>query len=250
MQSENVVLTENASATVNTNIGNAIVACRNVTKEVRLNREQNLTILHGVNFQINKGELVAIVGASGSGKTTLLGLIGGLDVPSGGQVLIGGHDITKMREKELARVRNKTIGFVFQFFNLVPTLSALENVMLPIQFDKKPQFKPEDRARELLELVGLGHRLGNKPTQLSGGEQQRVAIARALANQPALLLGDEPTGNLDSHRGQEILQLLAELRQRLGLTVCIVTHDPKIASMCDRVVTMQDGVLYEGNSLH
>jgi len=128
----------------------------------------------------------------------------------------------------------------------VPTLTALENVMLPIQFDKKQQFKPEERAKELLDLVGLSHRLNNRPTQLSGGEQQRVAIARALANQPAVLLGDEPTGNLDSQRSEEILQLLADLRQRLGLTVCLVTHDPKIAALCDRRVTMSDGVLYQG----
>jgi ABC-type lipoprotein export system ATPase subunit len=221
----------------------AIIECRNVVKQVG---DQKLTILHGVNFSVGRGELVAIVGASGSGKTTLLGLIGGLDTPTQGEVYIGGQNISKMSERQLARVRNKTIGFVFQFFNLIPTLTALENVMLPIQFDKKPQFKPEDRAKELLEIVGLGHRLNNKPTQLSGGEQQRVAIARALANQPALLLGDEPTGNLDSHRSEEILGLLAELRQRLGLSVCIVTHDPKIAKMCDRIVTMKDGVLYDG----
>jgi putative ABC transport system ATP-binding protein len=225
----------------------AIIECRDITKTVKVNREQSLTILQGINFQVNQGEMVAIVGASGSGKTTMLGLIGGLDVPSSGQVILGGQDISKMKEKQLAQVRNRTIGFVFQFFNLVPTLSALENVMLPIQFDKKPQFKPEDRAKELLDLVGLSHRLNNKPTQLSGGEQQRVAIARALANQPAVLLGDEPTGNLDSHRGEEILGLLADLRRRLGLTVCIVTHDSKIASLCDRVVTMKDGMLHNGS---
>ncbi len=224
----------------------AIVECRNITKEVQLNREQKLTILHGVNFQVNQGEMVAIVGASGSGKTTMLGLIGGLDTPTSGEVFINGQNISKMKEKELAHVRNRTIGFVFQFFNLVPTLTALENVMLPVQFDKKAQFKPEERARELLDLVGLSHRLTNRPNQLSGGEQQRVAIARALANQPALLLGDEPTGNLDSQRSQEILELLADLRRRLGLTVCLVTHDPKIAALCDRVVTMTDGVLFNG----
>ena len=229
-----------------TRTGTTIIECQNITKEVKLNREQKLTILHGVNFKVNQGELVAIVGASGSGKTTMLGIIGGLDVPSSGQVFINGQDISHMKEKQLARVRNRTIGFVFQFFNLVPTLTALENVMLPIQFDKKAQFKPEERARELLELVGLSQRLNNRPTQLSGGEQQRVAIARALANQPALLLGDEPTGNLDSQRGREILGLLADLRHRLGLTVCIVTHDPAIAALCDRRVTMQDGMLYEG----
>jgi ABC-type lipoprotein export system ATPase subunit len=224
----------------------AIIEVRNVTKEVKLNREQKLTILNGVNFQVNQGEMVAIVGASGSGKTTMLGLIGGLDVPTTGQVFINGQDISKLKEKELARVRNRTIGFVFQFFNLVPTLTALENVMLPIQFDRKQQFKPEERARELLGLVGLSHRLNSRPTQLSGGEQQRVAIARALANQPALLLADEPTGNLDSHLSDEILQLLADLRRRLGLTVCLVTHDPKVAALCDRRVTMRDGVLYQG----
>jgi ABC-type lipoprotein export system ATPase subunit len=223
-----------------------IIECTNVTKEVKMNREQKLSILQGVNFQVNQGEMVAIAGASGSGKTTMLGLIGGLDVPTGGQVVIGGQDISKLKEKELAHVRNRTIGFVFQFFNLVPTLTALENVMLPIQFDKKPQFKPEERARELLDLVGLGHRLQNRPTQLSGGEQQRVAIARALANQPALLLGDEPTGNLDSQRSQEILDLLTNLRYQLGLTVCLVTHDPKVAARCDRVVTMRDGRLHAG----
>ena len=226
--------------------GTSIIECRNITKEVKLNREQKLEILHGVNFLVNQGEMVAIVGASGSGKTTMLGIIGGLDIPTSGQVLINNQDISHMKEKELARVRNRTIGFVFQFFNLVPTLTALENVMLPVQFDKKAQFKPEERAKELLDLVGLGQRLNNKPTQLSGGEQQRVAIARALANQPALLLGDEPTGNLDSQRSHEIMGLLADLRHRLGLTVCIVTHDPAIAALCDRTVTMQDGVLYQG----
>jgi ABC-type lipoprotein export system ATPase subunit len=234
-----------ASDTVLQQGGQAIIECRSITKEVKLNKQQNLVILQNVNFRVNQGELVAIVGASGSGKTTMLGIIGGLDVPSSGQVFIAGQDISRMGEKQLARVRNKTIGFVFQFFNLVPTLTALENVMLPVQFDKKPEFKPEQRAKELLDLVGLGHRLNNKPTQLSGGEQQRVAIARALANQPALLLGDEPTGNLDSARSQEILDLLSNLRKQLGLTVCLVTHDPSVAARCDRTVTMKDGVLYD-----
>jgi putative ABC transport system ATP-binding protein len=222
-----------------------IVDSRQIRKEVRLNREEKLTLLHDVDFQVHKGEMVAIVGASGSGKTTLLGIIGGLDVPTKGEVWIDGQNISKLSEKQLAKVRNNTIGFVFQFFNLIPTLTALENVMLPIQFDRKSKLSPEKRARELLELVGLGHRLQNKPTQLSGGEQQRVAIARALANQPAILLGDEPTGNLDSQRSQEILELLSDLREKLGLTVILVTHDPKVAARCDRVVTMHDGKLYQ-----
>ncbi len=227
-----------------------IVECRKITKIVGINKEQKLSILHEVDFSVKQGEMVAIVGASGSGKTTMLGIIGGLDTPTSGEVFIAGQNVSKMKEKQLAAVRNRTIGFVFQFFNLVPTLTALENVMLPIQFDKHPRFKPEDRAKELLNLVGLGQRMNNKPTQLSGGEQQRVAMARALANQPTLLLGDEPTGNLDSQRGQEILDLLSNLRHQLGLTVCIVTHDPKIAERCDRMVTMKDGMLVNGNLVH
>lgn len=202
---------------------------------------EKLAILKGVNMSVRPGEIVTIVGPSGSGKTTLLGLIGGLDTPTSGSILLAGQEISKLGEDKLADVRNRTIGFVFQFFNLVSTLTALENVMLPVQFDDKSRFKPEKRARELLELVGLGHRLNHKPKELSGGEQQRVAIARALANQPALLLGDEPTGNLDSERGDEILNLIQQLRRDLGLTVVLVTHDPKVASRSDRTLTMKDG---------
>ncbi|OJV97827.1 MAG: hypothetical protein BGO39_07725 [Chloroflexi bacterium 54-19] len=213
---------------------------RNLVKELPMGREK-LAILKGVNMSVQPGEIVAIVGPSGSGKTTLLGLIGGLDTPTSGSIVLAGQEISKLGEDKLADVRNRTIGFVFQFFNLVSTLTALENVMLPVQFDDKSRFKPEKRARELLELVGLGHRLNHKPRELSGGEQQRVAIARALANQPAILLGDEPTGNLDSERGEEILNLIQQLRRDLGLTVILVTHDPKVASRSDRTLTMKDG---------
>jgi putative ABC transport system ATP-binding protein len=229
---------------LNAQTGQTMIDCRQIRKEVRLNREEKLTLLHDVDFQVNKGEMVAIMGASGSGKTTMLGIVGGLDTPSAGEVWIDGQNISKLSEKQLAKVRNRTVGFVFQFFNLIPTLTALENVMLPIQFDRKSNLDPAKRAKELLDLVGLSHRLNNKPTQLSGGEQQRVAIARALSNQPAILLGDEPTGNLDSQRSQEILDLLSDLRDKLGLTVCLVTHDSKVANRCDRVVTMHDGKLY------
>jgi putative ABC transport system ATP-binding protein len=217
-----------------------ILEVRNLTKELPLGKE-TVNILKGVNMEVYQGEVVAIVGPSGCGKTTLLGLIGGLDTPSGGQVMVAGQEIGHLKEDKLADVRNRTIGFVFQFFNLVPTLSALENVMLPVQFDNKSKFNPEKRAKELLTLVGLGHRLSHKPKQLSGGEQQRVAIARALANQPSILLGDEPTGNLDSERGAEILNLIQRLRQELGLTVVMVTHDPKVAGWADRRFVMQDG---------
>jgi putative ABC transport system ATP-binding protein len=217
-----------------------ILEVRDLVKELPMGRDR-LAILKGVNMSVRPGEIVAIVGPSGSGKTTLLGLIGGLDTPTSGSVVLAGQEISKLGEDKLADVRNRTIGFIFQFFNLVPTLTALENVMLPVQFDDKSRFKPEKRAKELLDLVGLGHRLNHKPKELSGGEQQRVAIARALANQPALLLGDEPTGNLDSERGEEILNLIQQLRRDLGLTVILVTHDPKVASRSDRILTMKDG---------
>jgi putative ABC transport system ATP-binding protein len=217
-----------------------ILEVRGLVKELPMGRGK-LAILKGVNMSVQPGEIVAIVGPSGSGKTTLLGLIGGLDTPTAGSIMLAGQEISKLGEDKLADVRNRTIGFVFQFFNLVPTLTALENVMLPVQFDDKSRFKPEKRARELLEMIGLGHRLSHKPKELSGGEQQRVAIARALANQPAILLGDEPTGNLDSERGEEILNLIQQLRRDLGLTVILVTHDPKVASRSDRILTMKDG---------
>lgn len=217
-----------------------ILVGRGLTKELPLGKEK-ISILKGVDITINKGEIVSIVGPSGSGKTTLLGIIGGLDTPTSGTIAIAGQEISNLSEGKLADVRNRTIGFVFQFFNLVSTLTALENVMLPIQFDDKSKFSPEKRAKELLSLVGLGHRLNHKPKELSGGEQQRVAIARALANQPAILLGDEPTGNLDSTRGDEILDLLQQLRRDLSLTVIVVTHDPKVANWADRTLTMKDG---------
>lgn len=227
------------------NNGTPIILAQNITKEYGT-KASRVQILKGVNFRVDPGEMVAIVGASGSGKTTMLGIIGGLDVPTSGNISLAGQEISKMSEKQLARVRNRTIGFVFQFFNLVSTLTALENVMLPIQFDRKARFSPEKRAKELLDLVGLSHRLNNRPNQLSGGEQQRVAVARALANQPQLLLGDEPTGNLNSALSNEILALLQKLRKELGLTVVLVTHDENVARACDRRVTMVDGMLYDG----
>ncbi|MEI6044333.1 MAG: ABC transporter ATP-binding protein [Chloroflexota bacterium] len=218
----------------------SILEVRGLTKELPLGKEK-VSILKGLDMTVMKGEMVAIVGPSGSGKTTLLGLIGGLDTPTSGSVMLAGQEISRLREDKLADVRNRTIGFVFQFFNLVPTLTALENVALPIHFDDRSRFNPEKRAKELLDLVGLSHRLNHKPKELSGGEQQRVAIARALANQPAVLLGDEPTGNLDSERGEEILNLIQQLRRDLGLTVIVVTHDPKVADRTDRILTMKDG---------
>ena len=198
--------------------------------------------LRGVDLTVEQGEMVAILGASGSGKSTLLGLLGGLDTPSSGRVEIGGVDITHMSENRLASIRNSKIGFVFQFFNLISTLTALENVELPIQFSSDGKYSPRRRAKELLALVGLTDRLKHRPTQLSGGEQQRVAIARALANSPDLILADEPTGNLDTATGETVLQTLLDVRRETGTTLILVTHDARIGAVADRVLTMRDGV--------
>ena len=197
--------------------------------------------LRGVDLTVEEGEYLAVVGPSGSGKTTLLGLIGGLDAPTEGRVVVTGVDITGLGEDRLAEIRNAAVGFVFQFFNLIPTLTALENVELPVQFAARARFDPSQRARELLEMVGLGDRLHNRPPELSGGEQQRTAIARALANDPPLLLADEPTGNLDSATGEEILRLLRRLCDESGQTVIMVTHDHRVATYADRVAFLQDG---------
>lgn len=197
--------------------------------------------LRGVDLDIYENEMVGIVGPSGSGKSTLLGLIGGLDRPTAGRIEIDGVDITHMSEGRLTEVRNEKIGFVFQFFNLIPTLTALENVALPIHFARWPKFHPERRARELLELLGLGDRLHHRPMELSGGQQQRVAIARALANNPPLLLADEPTGNLDSEASAVVIQALRDVWRETGTTVVLVTHDPELAGQMDRQVMLVDG---------
>ncbi|MBK9747997.1 MAG: ABC transporter ATP-binding protein [Chloroflexi bacterium] len=192
-------------------------------------------------MEIFAGEMVGIVGPSGSGKSTLLGLIGGLDTPTHGTIEIDGVNITRMNEDQLTEIRNEKIGFIFQFFNLIPTLTALENVVLPIQFARKARFSPEKRAKELLDLLGLKDRMKHRPSELSGGQQQRVAIARALANNPPLLLADEPTGNLDSESGVLVLDALREIRANAGTTVVIVTHDRALAEKTDRVMTLVDG---------
>lgn len=186
------------------------------------------------------GEFISIMGPSGSGKSTLLGIIAGLDTPSSGQVLIDGIDITHMPEKKLAKMRNQKIGMVFQAFNLIPTLTAQENVEMPLYVGRHP-FVPSTRARELLQLVGLAHRLHHRPNQLSGGEQQRVAIARALAADPAFVIADEPTGNLDMRTSDTVLQLLASLREHIGTTFIIATHDQRVASQADRTISIVDG---------
>ena len=219
----------------------AALAALDVRKSLPLGSER-IDILKGISLRIEHGEFVAIVGPSGSGKSTLLGIIAGLDNPTSGQVLVDGVDITKMGEGKLATVRNQKIGMVFQAFNLIPTLTAQENVEVPLYVGKHPG-KPSDRATELLTLVGLGHRLGNKPNQLSGGEQQRVAVARALATNPAIVIMDEPTGNLDKKNGDNVLQMIRDLRKATNTTFVIATHDPNVARSADRSINIVDGLI-------
>jgi len=203
--------------------------------------KRQVTALEQIDLQVARGEMLSIVGPSGSGKSTLLNLIGGLDRPSAGEIAIDGRALASLSDDELTRLRRDKIGFIFQFFNLLPSLNCLENVALPLHLKGMPKKQTAGRARELLDLVQLGHRLDHLPDELSGGERQRVAIARALAFYPPILLADEPTGNLDSHTGAEILNLIRDLHQRLGATVLIVTHDAGVAHSCPRTLTLRDG---------
>jgi len=207
--------------------------------------KRKATALEDINLEVPKGQVVSIVGPSGSGKSTLLNLIGGLDRPTAGEIQIEGENLSELSDDALTRVRRDKIGFVFQFFNLLPTLNSMENVALPLHLRQWPRKKIEQRAKELLDLVQLGHRLEHLPDELSGGERQRVAIARALSIYPPILLADEPTGNLDTRTGQEILKLIEDLHARLGSTVLIVTHDLEVANRCSRTVVLRDGHIVE-----
>jgi putative ABC transport system ATP-binding protein len=207
----------------------------------RFDGRRQVVALDGIDLQIGKGEMVSIVGPSGSGKSTLLNLIGGLDRQTSGEIELDGRKLGRLSDDELTRVRRDTIGFVFQFFNLLPTLTAMENVALPLHLRRWSRRKADERAKELLRLVQLGHRLDHLPDELSGGERQRVAIARALSIYPPILLADEPTGNLDTATGIEILNLIRDVHQRLGATVLIVTHDANVAASCPRTIALRDG---------
>ena len=202
-----------------------------------------LEVLKGVSLDVAQGEVVSIVGASGAGKTTLLQIIGTLSHPDGGRVEIDGRDVSALGDRALSQFRNERIGFVFQFHHLLAEFTAFENVCIPGLIGRRPRADVERRASELLDMMGLAARRDHKPGQLSGGEQQRVAIARALVNSPAVLLADEPSGNLDSHNRDEIHRLFFDLRERLGQTVVIVTHDENLAAMADRKITMSDGLI-------
>ncbi|MBN1202509.1 MAG: ABC transporter ATP-binding protein [Anaerolineae bacterium] len=226
------------------NGNNYVVQADTLRKDLKLG-EVVVHAVRGVTMHVKRGEFMGIIGPSGSGKSTLLGMIGGLDTPTSGTIHIDGQNITNLDERALTRVRNEKIGFVFQFFNLIPTLTAVENIALPIQFAHNRKFSPTKRAKELLDLLGLGDRMHHRPSQLSGGEQQRVAMARALANDPPLLLCDEPTGNLDTFSSEMVMSALREVQQQTGTTVIIVTHDMDIASQLERLVSLVDGRVAE-----
>ena len=204
--------------------------------------------LRGLNFEVKKGEFVSIMGPSGSGKSTAVNMIGCLDVPTKGRIFLDGKDISKLHESDLAQIRGKKIGFIFQRFNLISTLTAMENVMLPLIFQGFPKRKREKLAKDYLTLVGLGERLSNKPNELSGGQQQRVAIARALANNPEVILADEPTGNLDSKTGKIVMDFLVKLHKE-GKTIILVTHDEEVARYSQRIEFLKDGVIIKSRKL-
>jgi putative ABC transport system ATP-binding protein len=221
-----------------------IIELQNVWKTYIMG-EVKVHALRGLNLQVRKGEFLAVMGPSGSGKSTFMNMVGCLDIPSKGKIVLDGKDISLMTESDLAQVRGKKIGFIFQKFNLLNTMTAKENVMLPLTFQGMPQAKREELSKKFLEQVGLTNRLDHTPNELSGGQQQRVAIARALANSPEVILADEPTGNLDSQSGQSVLEFLRKLNKDMGTTIILVTHDEKIAKQAQRIVYLKDGLIVD-----
>lgn len=217
-----------------------IIALQDVWKRYQMGKAGGLTVLKEIDLTINKGEFIAITGPSGSGKSTMVNIVGALDVPSHGSVYLDGKDIGSISESSLASLRSRKIGFIFQQFNLIPTLSALQNVMLPMELIDVSEGKAKERATELLTILGLGERLHHKPNELSGGQQQRVAIARALANDPEVILADEPTGNLDSKTGKFVMDFLGKMNKE-GKTIVLVTHDLNLVHYAKRIVYILDG---------
>jgi len=221
-----------------------MIQLKNITKSFDLNKNK-VEVLKGINLQIGDDEFIALMGPSGSGKSTLLGILAGIDSPTSGEIYIYGQDISKKKEDELARFRNENVGIVFQAYNLIPSLNAIQNVKAPLYAGKNKLTSKEidERAKKLLDMVGLSHRETHKPGELSGGEQQRVAIARALIKNPKILVADEPTGNLDAKTGEEILDLILKINKDMHLTIIMATHNEEIAKLADRVVNISDGII-------
>ena len=225
-------------------IGRQLIRMRGIVKRFYVGQPNELEILHGIDLDVNEGEFVSIVGASGSGKSTLMNMIGVLDRPTEGTYWLDGTDVEDAADDELSQIRNRKIGFVFQNFNLISRTNALRNVELPMMYAGVPQKKRTQRAEELLDLVGMGDRMLHQPNELSGGQKQRVAIARAMANDPAIILADEPTGALDSKTGRMVMDLFHQLNREQGKTIVLITHNQELAAETGRILTMRDGILY------
>jgi len=223
----------------------AMIQTFDLKKYYQITEDIIVKALDGVSISIKKGEFVSVMGPSGSGKTTLLNMIGALDVPTSGAVYINGVNVAHMEDDQRTNTRLHNIGFIFQFYNLVPVLTAYENAELPLTFADKPESLRREKVNKFLELVGLGDRKDFLPSELSGGEQQRVAVARALANEPAILIADEPTGELDTKMGMEIVKLMRDLNKRLNQTILMVTHDPDVGAMAERMLRMRDGKIFD-----
>ncbi len=221
--------------------GDVIINAKDIVKRYYIGQPNELEILHGIDLTVREGEFVAIVGASGSGKSTLMNIVGVLDRPTEGEYILDNVDVMKARDNELSEIRNKKIGFVFQTYNLIARTSALKNVELPMMYAKMPGGKRRKRAKELMELVDMAERMDHNPDELSGGQKQRVAIARAMANDPALILADEPTGALDSKTGRMVMNIFHKLHDERGKTILLITHSPELAEECERILTLSDG---------
>ena len=230
---------------------NKLIEMRGIVKRFYVGQPNELEILHGIDLDVQEGEFVSIVGASGSGKSTLMNVIGVLDKPTEGHYMLDGTNVEEAGDDELSAIRNRKIGFVFQNFNLISRTNALKNVELPMMYAGIPARQRTARAKELLEMVGMGERMNHQPNELSGGQKQRVAIARAMANDPAILLADEPTGALDSKTGRLVMDLFHTLNREQGKTIVLITHNPELAAETGRVLTMRDGLLVqEGGGVH
>lgn len=222
-------------------MGNTIISMKDIIKRYYIGMPNELQILNGISLDVHAGEFISIVGASGSGKSTLMNIIGALDRPTEGTYHLNGNDISTMSDRELSRIRNAEIGFVFQTFNLIPRTNALKNVELPMLYSGKPRKERYDKAMELLKLVGMEERYTHQPNELSGGQKQRVAIARAMANNPSILLADEPTGALDTKTGHMVMDMFHKLHEEEGKTIVLITHSPELAQETERIITISDG---------